>query len=141
MSADAARALPPEVEGGRLRTVHRTVGHPVSEVMDLVVERRDDGATTVTVSGEVDMLTAPALRSTVDEEHAAGGSLLVIDLRGVTFLGSSGLSVLVHARRLGEDAGTALRLVAASRVVLHPLEAAGLRPLFDVVDAPADAIG
>lgn len=94
----------------------------------------------VTVTGEVDMMTTPHLRSYLQEhvERAAAG--LVLDLRGVAFLGSSGLAVLVETLDWTRERGIALRLVCTSREVLRPLEATGLTELFDIRSDPEDAL-
>src|SRR5205085_6059178 len=53
-------------------------------------------------SGEIDMATADAVAATLDPWIAAGGAVPV-DLSGVTFIDSSGLSALVRAAdALGE---------------------------------------
>lgn len=107
---------------------------------------RDVGAaaTVVEVGGEVDMLTTPQLQGCVHEQLARGRGLLVLDLGRLTFLGSSGLAVLVGALDTARARDTALRLVGSSREVLRPLEATGLTGLFatypDVDAALADPV-
>lgn len=59
---------------------------------------------TVVVRGEIDMATAPQLRELLDRLHSAGFHHIVLDCRGLGFLDSSGIGVLVAARtRLGDD--------------------------------------
>lgn len=89
-----------------------------------------DGATVLAVAGEVDMVTTPHLRSGVQERLEAQPPVLVLDLTGLSFLGSSGLAVLVEALETSRAQGTSLRLVANSREVIRPLEATGLTELF-----------
>jgi anti-sigma B factor antagonist len=89
------------------------------------------GVTVVSVGGEVDMLSAPELRATVGQ-HITDGSTLVIDLSGVTFLGSAGLAVLVEAAQQSKTRGVALRVVATDRAVTRPLEATGLGEVFSL---------
>lgn len=86
----------------------------------------------VTVSGEVDMMTTPHLRSYLRQHIDQVGSVLVLDLREVGFLGSSGLAVLVETLDWTRERGSALRLVCSSREVVRPLEATGLTELFTV---------
>jgi anti-sigma B factor antagonist len=90
----------------------------------------------ITVGGEVDMLTSPQLRSLVLDqfEPGAGVELVVLDLDGVTFLGTSGLAVLIEVREAAHAAGVELRLACTARRVLRPLTIAGLIPLFDIHD-------
>jgi anti-sigma B factor antagonist len=90
----------------------------------------------ITVGGEVDMLTSPQLRSLVLDQFdpGAGVELVVLDLDGVTFLGTSGLAVLIEVREAAHAAGVELRLACTARRVLRPLTIAGLIPLFDIHD-------
>jgi len=88
----------------------------------------------IEVGGEVDMLTSPQLRATVLEqfEPSANVELVVLGMDGVTFLGTSGLAVLIEVREAAHSAGVELRLACAARRVLRPLTIAGLIPLFDI---------
>ena len=94
----------------------------------------------VTVAGEVDMLTTPHLRSYLQEQLGRAQSMLVIDLRMVEFLGSSGLAVLVETLEQARERGVALRLVCDSREVVRPLAATGLTDLFDIHHDPEAAL-
>ncbi|MES9521548.1 STAS domain-containing protein [Streptomyces capoamus] len=65
--------------------------------LTLTPERGPDGAARLTVRGEIDMSNAGSLA----EALAAGAGPLVVDLTGVEYLDSAGLSVLfAHADRL-----------------------------------------
>jgi anti-sigma B factor antagonist len=110
-----------------------------SDAMSLATERLDDGALLVRVGGDVDMLTAPRLYTAVEACLADGCRALVIDLRDVAFLASSGLAALVEARRAAERLATPLRLVATTRVVTRPLAATGLMDAFEVCDSLSKA--
>lgn len=94
------------------------------------------GQVVLAVGGEVDMLTSPQLRSAVLDrlEPGAGIELVVLDLDAVTFLGTSGLAVLIEVREAAHTAGVELRIVCTARRVLRPLSIAGLIPLFDIHD-------
>jgi anti-sigma B factor antagonist len=94
------------------------------------------GQIVIRVGGEVDMLTSPQLRSAVLDqfEPEAAVELVVLDLDGVTFLGTSGLAVLIEVREAAHAAGVELRLACTARRVLRPLTIAGLIPLFDIHD-------
>jgi len=92
---------------------------------------------TVTVTGEVDSLTAPGLRSCLLEVLGRGGASPVeIDLREVTFLDSAGLSALATAHRAAEAADRRLQFrCGTARAVVRPLQITGLWDVFTVVDA------
>ncbi|HEY4457159.1 MAG TPA: STAS domain-containing protein [Pseudonocardiaceae bacterium] len=81
-------------------------------------------AVVLTVAGEIDMTTASALERAVRQSLAQHPATLIIDLTGAQFFSSAGIAVLVLAHRQSND--TALRVVAADRVVLRPLELTGL---------------
>jgi anti-sigma B factor antagonist len=102
----------------------------------LVTTTRAPGQVVIEVGGEVDMLTSPQLRSAVLDqlEPETGVELVVLDLDGVTFLGTSGLAVLIEVREAAHTAGVELRLACTARRVLRPLTIAGLIPLFDIHD-------
>ena len=93
---------------------------------DLQLESRqtDDGAS-VTVRGEVDMATAPQLRDTLMALVDAGATRVALDCRGLDFLDSSGIGVLIAVRkRLGDDGS--LTLEAPPAHVRKVLELTGV---------------
>jgi anti-sigma B factor antagonist len=92
------------------------------------------GQVVVEVGGEVDMLTSPQLRRVVLDRLGDGAELVVLALDRVSFLGTSGLAVLIEVREAAQAAGVQLRLACTQRRVLRPLAIAGLVPLFDIRD-------
>jgi anti-anti-sigma factor len=105
----------------------------------LTVRTVSEGVTVVAVSGEVDMLTAPQLRADV-LPHLDESSTLVLDLSGVSFLGSAGLAVLVEASQHAKRRGAAFRVVAVERAVTRPLAATGLGEVFSVFESVEGAL-
>jgi anti-sigma B factor antagonist len=106
------------------------------------VSTRDagDGRVVIEVGGEVDMLTSPQLRSVVLGALADGTSTVVLALDAVTFLGTSGLAVLIEVREAAQQAGVELRLACTGRRVLRPLSIAGLVPMFEIRETIEDAL-
>jgi len=84
----------------------------------------------VAVRGEIDIATSPAL-----DDAVAGISSgdIVIDLAGVTFMGSSGLASLLRAARRAEEIGGALSLRAPSKAVCDLLTMTHLVERFTIV--------
>jgi anti-anti-sigma factor len=78
---------------------------PVS--LDVV---RRNGVTVLTLEGELDVLTAPALRDRLDLELDHDRPC-VVDLRAVTFIDSSALSALLGAQRRSAQQNLAFILV------------------------------
>ena len=98
-----------------------------------------DGGCTVTVAGEVDTLGAPVLGGCLDQLLARPDVRTVeLDLSGVTFLDSAGLTALVRAHRRAEGTGRVLRVrCGTGRAVLRPLQITGLVDVLTLVDAHA----
>jgi anti-sigma B factor antagonist len=111
----------------------------IGEVIRFDVVSHGDDARVMHVVGEIDTLTAPVLRSRLDEQVPAA-RLLVLDLTDVTFLGSAGLAVLVAAKDDADRRRHTLRLVPGSRIVTRALEATGLLGLFDIAEGVPQAL-
>ena len=113
----------------------------------LIVRITRPGPETVVlgVEGELDMFTAPILAQHLAEHlnagapHAGSGTAwrVVLDLTGVSFMGSSGLSVLARAQRTAS--GGHLRLVC-SPAVLRSLRSTALDSLFRIEDTVTAAL-
>lgn len=117
-------------------------GGDVNDQLTVTTHRPAAGQVVLQVGGEVDMLTSPQLRVAVLEQFvaSAGVELVVLGLDDVTFLGTSGLAVLIEVREAAHHAGVELRLFCTARRVLRPLTIAGLLPLFDVHDTLDQAL-
>ncbi|QNP63824.1 STAS domain-containing protein [Streptomyces genisteinicus] len=108
-----------------------------------VVEAREGSWTVLHVSGELDLVSSPVVRQRVHDAVAAGDRDVVLDLSGVHFCDSSGVGVLVAARRLMRSCRGRLRLVLPAHGaedgshVNRVLAALGVRRLFEVY---ADAV-
>jgi anti-sigma B factor antagonist len=98
---------------------------PASDIVRFAVSSADS-VVRVTAFGEVDSSSAPLLRTEL--ETALDGQLheLVVDLDGVTFLDSAGLSVLAAAHRAALARDVRLRVLASGRAVIRPLQITGL---------------
>ncbi|HKS47054.1 MAG TPA: STAS domain-containing protein [Amycolatopsis sp.] len=104
--------------------------------------RRDGTAVVVAVAGEIDLNTAPELHSAIEKalgQTRAGAC--VLDLTGVTFLGSPGLTTLLEAANHAEELGEPLRIVVdATRPVIRPIEMTGLDHILSLYHAVEDAL-
>lgn len=95
----------------------------------------------VTVEGELDVATAPRLRTGVAALALAPGGLLVVDLAGVTFCDSSGISALIAARNVAEAAGAGVALAAVPARLSRTFGLIGLADFFPTYPSAADAFG
>ncbi len=97
-----------------------------------------DGRMQLVPCGELDIATAGELEQAVDDATTGGVPELVLDLRELTFMDSTGLRTLAQANVKAEQAGTALSIWRGPRQIERVLEISGLGPLLPLADAPAD---
>ncbi|MFD9355683.1 STAS domain-containing protein [Streptomyces sp. NPDC060031] len=88
----------------------------------------------VHVRGDMDLDHAEELRSALlfAVSHASRDATIDIDLRNSSFCDSSGLGVLLAARRRAEESGHVLRLTAPSHQMLRLLALSDSAALFPV---------
>jgi anti-sigma B factor antagonist len=75
------------------------------------------GVVTVAPTGELDLGTVPLLESAISYQRDLGNAKLVVDLRGVTFIDSSGVHLLLRLAQNAADGGHAFRVVPGSERV------------------------
>jgi anti-sigma B factor antagonist len=105
-----------------------TISRPVSDDWPPFALTAEPLATglVLTVTGDLDLATAPELRERLIGAIEAGATAIVVDLHGITFMDSCGLAALLHARaRLASQGRLALVLASDSYAHLI-LEVAGL---------------
>jgi anti-sigma B factor antagonist len=133
----------------------RAVSTRAAEMSDLepfaVETQRRDHVTIVQPRGELDMATVETLRSTLDVaiaetlraalEGFETGARLVLDLRRLTFIDSTGLHLLVALDQRAQRDGFLLRLVAPAAPLDRAIQLCGLDqalpfvPAYDAVDS------
>lgn len=96
--------------------------------------------TILQVSGEIDVYTAPRLRQRLVELVDKGARHLVVDLRGVEFLDSTGLGVLVGGLKRMRSLGGSFALVCAHERILKIFRITGLDRIFTIVSSVEKAL-
>jgi anti-sigma B factor antagonist len=93
------------------------------------------GAVVVRAVGELDMATRELLdlQLQVAESQVVPPAPIVLDLTGVVFLASMGLSLLVEHHEQCAEFGSRLVVVATGRAVLRPMQITGLDELLTIV--------
>jgi anti-sigma B factor antagonist len=92
----------------------------------------------VAVNGEVDLATAPALHEALTSACDAHARV-ILDLSAVSFMDSTGLSVLIRAYKRSRDDGRELRMVVPGERILRLLQATKLDELFTTFTTVASA--
>ena len=97
--------------------------------MPITIDKQN-GATVISVRGEVDHHSARTIMENIDTTIASQLPMqLVLDLSSVTFMDSSGIAVVIRAwRRMGELGGT-MRLRSVPHQARRVLETAGIHKL------------
>jgi anti-sigma B factor antagonist len=91
-----------------------------------VTVRNSSCCALISVSGELDMATAPRLTELFDWLSGQPHHQVTIDLHRVSFIDSTGLSVLIQARNTLSAASGRLVLSGPSRSVQRLLDVTGL---------------
>jgi anti-anti-sigma factor len=86
----------------------------------------ENGCACVVVSGDVDLSTAPKLWNALEPAIEQGAPTLVLDISGVGFLDSSGVSVIVRALKLLGETDRALVVRSPQLQARKVLEVTGL---------------
>ncbi|MCV7445635.1 STAS domain-containing protein [Mycobacterium paraense] len=118
-------------------------GNSVDPTTFDVGKHQVDDAVVLTVSGEVDMLSAPQLAEAIRAALAAGPAALVIDLTKVDFLASAGMTVLVTAQA-EVTPPTRFAVVANGSATSRPIKLMGLDnvlALYSTLDSALSRIG
>jgi anti-sigma B factor antagonist len=84
-----------------------------------------NGATVLSVLGEVDLATAPILDEQMSAVEAGDASTIVVDLDRVSFMDSSGLQVLL-AHVFSDQNGSRIRLTRGSPQVVRLFTVSGM---------------
>jgi anti-sigma B factor antagonist len=99
-----------------------------------------DGAAIVAARGEIDIVTSPELRAALLDERAQA-PLVVLDLREVTFIDSSGLGVIVGQQKRAQEREERFAVaVGGSLAVQRILDLSGLVKVLDIVDTPSERL-
>ena len=105
-----------------------------------VVTRREGVRTVISVTGEIDVYTAPTLRERLNELVADGEYHLVVDMAGVDFLDSTGLGVLVGGLKRVRSYDGTLSLVCSQEKILKVFRITGLTKVFPIHATLAEAL-
>src|ERR1700742_718749 len=99
----------------------------------------DDDTHVVTVTGEIDLFTAPEFKQRVSAPIDAGSSNVIVDLTGTTFIDSSSLGVLIGAHRRLKLRGGSLVVVCDNDAIVKTFKITGLDGVFTLVPSLDDA--
>ena len=107
---------------------------------DVKTDELGDGTYVISLTGEVDLYTAPEFKQQLLDVIAKGGTNVVVDLTDTTFIDSTTLGVLVGGvKRLRTNDGR-LALVCSDRNITKIFEITGLDRVFSIYSTRAEAV-
>lgn len=108
---------------------------------DFSVEEHNHGdASVLAVNGELDLRSSPELEDRLSHAFDRGAELVILDLRGIEFMDSTGLRVLLSAHQRAHESGRRFALVKGADQVERVLTLTGVRDMLTVVDAPEELL-
>jgi anti-sigma B factor antagonist len=106
------------------------------------VEVRSEGrASVITVSGELDLASSAALEEELVRVAESDSEQVILDLRGLEFMDSTGLSTLVKAHQRAQEAGQRFGLVRGPQQVQRLLSLTGIAERLPFADTPEELLG
>lgn len=97
-------------------------------------------ATTLALSGELDLLSSPVLQRAVDAAAGSDVELIIVDLRQLEFMDSTGLHVIVQAQHRMHENGRRFVLIRGPEVVQRLFDLTGVADALTVIDSPDELL-
>jgi anti-sigma B factor antagonist len=105
------------------------------------LEVRSEGrAAIIVVSGELDLASSPSLEAELQRVSGTEAELVVLDMRRLEFMDSTGLSIIVRAHQRLADEGRALCLVRGPQQVQRLLDLTGVAERIRLADTPEEIL-
>ena len=92
------------------------------------------------LTGEVDAYTAPQFREQMAEAEAQGPNGVILDLRKIVYMDSTGLGVMMGGAKRARERGACLAVICTNDHILRILRISGLVELIAVVSGEAEAL-
>ena len=107
---------------------------------DITTEQLSDHAYAISLTGEVDLYTAPEFKQQLLEVIAQGGTHVIVDFTNTTFIDSTTLGVLVGGVKRLRDKDGQLSLVCSDRNITKIFEITGLDRVFSIYATREEAV-
>lgn len=101
-----------------------------------IITERLDGQTRMALVGELDIASAPRFEEELSEAEADTPGVLVLDLRRVDFIDSTGLRAVIAADERARSAGRRFVIIRGPAAVERVFSVTQLDQRFEIVDDP-----
>ncbi len=91
---------------------------------------------TLALSGELDLLSSPALDRAIGDQVESDLELVVVDLRELDFMDSTGLHAVLRIQHGAHELGRRFALIRGPEQVQRLFELTGLTETLTIVDSP-----
>jgi anti-sigma B factor antagonist len=123
-----------------LKGARRGISAGTRQTFVAATKQLDDGTPVVSVMGEVDLATVPALEQTLLGVAEDRTGEVIVDLTGCSFLDSRGLGALLATRARLERSNRRLALVLSNRSVLRIFQITQFDELFEIYPSLGAAV-
>jgi anti-sigma B factor antagonist len=106
----------------------------------VTTEQLNGDAHVISLSGEVDLYTAPEFKQKLLDVIAGGARSVIVDFTDTTFIDSTTLGVLVSGVKRLREAGGHLSLVCGDRNITKIFEITGLDRVFPIHPSRSEAV-
>ena len=107
---------------------------------DIKTESAGDDTYVISLSGEVDLYTAPEFKQQLLDVIGKGARHVVVDFTETTFIDSTTLGVLVGGVKRLRSADGRLALVCSDRNITKIFEITGLNKVFPIYQTRSEAL-
>jgi anti-sigma B factor antagonist len=101
-----------------------------------VETHRAERTITLALSGELDLVSSPALERALEDQAQSEVELVVVDLRRLDFMDSTGLHTVLRIQQAAHDAGRQFALIRGPDQVQRLFDLTGLAETLPIVDSP-----
>ena len=88
------------------------------------------------LSGELDLLSSPVLARAIGGLPESGVDVVIVDLRRLEFMDSTGLHLLVRAQQTAHEVGRRFALVRGGDQIQRLLDLSGVAESITIIDSP-----
>ena len=108
---------------------------------DFQVDTQTTGRTIMlALHGELDLVSSPMLEAAFERAYELEFELIIVDLRGLEFMDSTGLHRLVAGQQRASQSGRRFALVRGGEQVQRLFDLTGIAEVLTIVDSPDELL-
>lgn len=104
-------------------------------------EVESEGVTLLDIKGEIDLYNAPDIKDTIKNQIDAGKKKIIINLKDVSYIDSSGIGALISSLSNLKKVGGGLKIIHVYDSVKKVFELTKLTSFFEIFNNEDEAVG